>query len=172
MDAPAAWARGRLPDGDGRVVSLDINGHALDCIVPAGGGEPEGATSFGLLAAALSSCTAMSVRTFLQRFDLPRATVEVDVALESGPSPVLHRRVALAADLEGSVLYPDDEGFAEATQLWNGMITNQASAVTCSPNRAATVMIRPDTGQATRPRVTSERIAPTATRTGQRARTG
>ncbi|MDF2978471.1 MAG: OsmC-like protein [Actinomycetospora sp.] len=100
MDAPAAWARGRLPDGDGRVVSLDINGHALDCVVPAGGGEPEGATSFGLLAAALSSCTAMSVRTFLQRFDLPRATVEVDVALESGPSPVLHRRVALAADLD------------------------------------------------------------------------
>lgn len=100
MDAPAAWARGRLPDGDGRVVSLDINGYALDCIVPAGSGEPEGATSFGLLAAALSSCTAMSVRTFLQRFDLPRASVEVDVALESGPSPVLHRRVALAADLD------------------------------------------------------------------------
>ena len=100
MDAPAAWARGRLPDGDGRVVSLDINGHALDCIVPAGGGEPEGATSFGLLAAALSSCTAMSVRTFLQRFDLPRAAVDVDVALEPGPSPVLHRRVALAADLD------------------------------------------------------------------------
>lgn len=100
MDAPAAWARGRLPDGDGRVVSLDINGLALDCIVPAGDGEPEGATSFGLLAAALSSCTAMSVRTFLQRFDLPQAPVEVDVALESGPSPVLHRRVALAADLD------------------------------------------------------------------------
>lgn len=100
MDAPAAWARGRLPDGDGRVVSLDINGLALDCIVPAGDGEPEGATSFGLLAAALSSCTAMSVRTFLQRFDLPQAPVEVDVALESGPSPVLHRRVALAVDLD------------------------------------------------------------------------
>jgi putative redox protein len=100
MDAPAAWARGRLPDGDGRVVSLDINGHALDCIVPAGDGQPEGTTSFGLLAAALSSCTAMSVRTFLQRFDLPRAPVEVDVALEPGPSPVLHRRVALAVDLD------------------------------------------------------------------------
>ncbi|WP_433787823.1 OsmC family protein [Actinomycetospora sp. CA-101289] len=100
MDAPAAWARGRLPDGDGRVVSLDINGHALDCLVPAGDGAPEGATSFGLLAAALSSCTAMSVRTFLQRFGLPQATVEVDVALESGPSPVLHRRVGLAVDLD------------------------------------------------------------------------
>lgn len=100
MDGPAAWARGRLPDDDGRVVSLDINGQALDCIVPADDAEPEGATAFGLLAAALSSCTAMSVRTFLHRFDLPRAAVEVDVALESGPSPVLHRRVALAADLD------------------------------------------------------------------------
>ncbi|PVZ11979.1 OsmC family protein [Actinomycetospora cinnamomea] len=100
MDAPGAWARGRLPDGDGRVVSLDINGFTLDCTVPADGGEPEGATSFGLLAAALSACTAMSVRTFLQRFDLARATVEVDVSLESGPPPVLHRRVGLAADLD------------------------------------------------------------------------
>jgi uncharacterized OsmC-like protein len=100
MDAPAAWARGRLPDGDGRVVSLDINGLALDCTVPAGDGEPDGVTAFGLLAASLSSCTAMSVRTFLHRFDLDRATVEVDVALEAGPPPVLHRRVGLAADLD------------------------------------------------------------------------
>ena len=41
---------------------------------------------------------------------------------------------ALAADLEGSVLYPDDEGFAEATQLWNGIITKRPA-----------VVIRPDT---------------------------
>ena len=41
---------------------------------------------------------------------------------------------ALAADLEGSVLYPDDEGFAEATLLWNGMITKRPA-----------VVIRPDT---------------------------
>ncbi|HSK60992.1 MAG TPA: OsmC family protein [Actinomycetospora sp.] len=100
MDAPVVWARGRLPDGDGRVVSLDVNGLAVECTVPAGEDEPGGATSFGLLAAALSACTAMSVRTFLQRFDLPRGPVEVDVAFESGPSPVLHRRVALAADLD------------------------------------------------------------------------
>jgi putative redox protein len=100
MDLPAVWARGRLPDGDGRVVSLDVNGLAVECTVPADEGEPEGATSFGLLAAALSACTAMSVRTFLQRFDLPRAPVEVDVAFESGPTPVLHRRVGLAADLD------------------------------------------------------------------------
>jgi FAD/FMN-containing dehydrogenase len=36
---------------------------------------------------------------------------------------------ALAADLEGSVLYPDDEGFAEATLLWNGMIKKRPAVV-------------------------------------------
>ena len=36
---------------------------------------------------------------------------------------------ALAADLEGSVLYPDDEGFAEAILLWNGMITKRPAVV-------------------------------------------
>src|SRR6188474_2585016 len=36
---------------------------------------------------------------------------------------------ALAADLEGAVLYPDDEGFAEATLLWNGMIKKRPAVV-------------------------------------------
>ena len=36
---------------------------------------------------------------------------------------------ALAADLEGTVLYPDDEGFAEATLLWNGMIKKRPAVV-------------------------------------------
>jgi FAD/FMN-containing dehydrogenase len=35
----------------------------------------------------------------------------------------------LATDLEGSVLYPDDEGFAEATLLWNGMIKKRPAVV-------------------------------------------
>jgi putative redox protein len=100
VDAPAVWARGHLPDGDGRVVSLDVNGLSLDCTVPADDTPPEGATSFGLLAAALSSCTAMSVRTFLRRWDVPGCAVAVDVAVEPGHPPVLHRRVALASDLD------------------------------------------------------------------------
>src|SRR3712207_8734052 len=62
--------------------------------------SPEGVTAFGLLAASLSSCTAMSVRTFLHRFELDSATVEVDVALEAGPPPVLHRRGGPAAALD------------------------------------------------------------------------
>ena len=35
------------------------------------------------------------------------------------PAETLER---FAADLEGSLLYPTDEGFVEATRLWNGMI--------------------------------------------------
>ncbi|MHC1562650.1 OsmC family protein [Actinomycetospora sp. C-140] len=100
MDAPAVWARGHLPDGDGRTVALDVNGLALDCVVPADDGPPDGATSFGLLAASLSSCTAMSVRTFLHRWHVPGCAVTVDVSFEAGPPPVLHREVRLAVDLD------------------------------------------------------------------------
>ena len=100
MDAPAVWARGHLPDGDGRVVSVDVNGLPLACTVPGDDSVPEGPTSYGLLAAALSSCTAMSVRTFLQRWEAAGSAVEVDVSFESSSPPVMHRRVRLAADLD------------------------------------------------------------------------
>ena len=36
---------------------------------------------------------------------------------------------ALAASLDGSLLYPTDEGYAEATGLWNGMIKKQPAVV-------------------------------------------
>lgn len=36
---------------------------------------------------------------------------------------------AFAAGLEGSLLYPKDEGFAEAIRLWNGMIKKQPAVV-------------------------------------------
>lgn len=36
---------------------------------------------------------------------------------------------AFAADLDGELLYPHDEGFAEAVSLWNGMITKRPAAV-------------------------------------------
>ncbi|MDD7964885.1 OsmC family protein [Actinomycetospora lemnae] len=100
MDTPTVWARAHLADGDGRVVHVDVNGLAVPCTVPADDGVPEGATSYGLLAASLSSCTAMSVRTFLQRWECAGSPVEVDVAFESGSPPVMHRRVRLAADLD------------------------------------------------------------------------
>jgi putative redox protein len=100
MDAPAVWARGHLPDGDGRTVAIDVNGLAVDCVVPADDAPVDGATSFGLLSASLSACTAMSVRTFLRRWDVPGCAVTVEVSFEAGPPPVLHRRVVLAADLD------------------------------------------------------------------------
>ena len=34
-----------------------------------------------------------------------------------------------AASLEGTLLHPGDEGFAEATQLWNGMIKKQPAVI-------------------------------------------
>ena len=36
---------------------------------------------------------------------------------------------ALAADLEGSLVYPDDEAFSEATAIWNGMIKKRPALV-------------------------------------------
>ena len=36
---------------------------------------------------------------------------------------------SLAASLDGSVIYPDDEAFAEATLLWNGMIKKRPAVV-------------------------------------------
>ena len=43
--------------------------------------------------------------------------------LAGGPRQVSKEKLdAFAAGLEGSLLYPDDDGFAEAILLWNGMI--------------------------------------------------
>lgn len=36
---------------------------------------------------------------------------------------------ALVAELEGSVILPGDEGFAEAIAIWNGMITKRPAVV-------------------------------------------
>ena len=36
---------------------------------------------------------------------------------------------ALAADLDGALIYPDDEAFAEATAIWNGMIKKRPAVV-------------------------------------------
>lgn len=95
------WSRARLATDDGREVSLDLNGDRLRCTVPASAAEPAtGATSFGLLAGALSSCTAMSVRTFLQRWHLEPAGVAVEVAFDTGSPPVMHREVTVEAALD------------------------------------------------------------------------
>ncbi|GAA2569699.1 OsmC family protein [Pseudonocardia hydrocarbonoxydans] len=101
MGEPNVWSTARLADGDGRYADVDVNGFSLHCEIPADSGpEPAGATPFGLLAASLSSCTVMSVRTFLRRWHVPPGDVEVRVAVQGGPSPMLVRTVTVVAAVE------------------------------------------------------------------------
>lgn len=95
---PNVWSTARLADGDGRAADVDVNGFELSCEIPLDSSpEPAGATPFGLLAASLSSCTVMSVRTFLQRWRLEPGEVRVRVAVRGGPSPMLERTVTVDA---------------------------------------------------------------------------
>ena len=54
----------------------------------------------GLLAASLSVCTAMSVRTFLRRCQIPPGEVHVRVSVLPGPDPALHREVRVDAAVD------------------------------------------------------------------------
>lgn len=104
MGEPNVWSVARLADGDGRAAEVDVNGFALSCEIPADAGqEPEGATPFGLLAASLSTCTVMSVRTFLQRWRIPPGEVEVRVAVRGGLSPMLERTVTVEAVVDADL---------------------------------------------------------------------
>lgn len=94
------WSTARLADGDGREAEVDVNGFALSCTIPADSGpEPDGATPFGLLAASLSSCTVMSVRTFLRRWRIEPGEVRVRVAVRAGAVPMLDRLVTVDAEV-------------------------------------------------------------------------
>ena len=93
-------AVGRLPAGSGRSVDLDIDGFGMSCDVPADSREAmTGATSFGLLAASLSACTAMSARTFLQQWRIEPSQVQVEVQMHGGREAVMHRHVVVDAAL-------------------------------------------------------------------------
>lgn len=99
MGEPSIRSTARLADGDGRTADVDVNGLTLSCEIPLDDtAEPIGATPFGLLAASLSTCTVMSVRTFLQRWRIVPGQVEVQVAVGSGP--VLVRTVVVDAVVE------------------------------------------------------------------------
>src|SRR4051812_16528407 len=79
---PNVWSVAHLPEPDSEAADLSVNGFELSCAVPDGtGAEPPGATPFGLLAASLSACTAMSVRTFLQRWHVDPGAVTVRVGV-------------------------------------------------------------------------------------------
>jgi putative redox protein len=61
--------------------------------------EPPGATPFGLLAASLSACTAMSVRTFLQQWRIDPGAVTVRVGVHPGTPPMLDRHITVASEV-------------------------------------------------------------------------
>lgn len=101
MGEPNVWSTARLPDGDGRTAEVDVNGYSLSCDIPLDTEpEPTGPTPFGLLAASLSSCTVMSVRTFLLRWHVPPGEVRVRVAVQGGATPMLVRTVTIDAVVE------------------------------------------------------------------------
>jgi putative redox protein len=98
---PNVWSTARVPDGDGRIAGLTVNGFELECEVPLHPEpEPEGATPFGLLAGSLSACTAMSVRTFLQRWRIEPGEVSVHVAFHPSSPPLMERRVHVEAEVD------------------------------------------------------------------------
>jgi putative redox protein len=78
-----------------------VNGFEMPCDVPLDDvPEPTGATPFGLLAGSLAACTAMSVRTFLHRWQIEPGEVEVRVAVRAGQPPMMDRRVVVQGEVD------------------------------------------------------------------------
>jgi putative redox protein len=101
---PNVWSVARLPTPTSNAADLSVNGFELSCAVPDDtGAEPPGATPFGLLAASLSACTAMSVRTFLQRWDIDPGAVTVHVGVHPTTPPMLDRRVTVDSEVDRDV---------------------------------------------------------------------
>lgn len=97
---PNVWSVACLPAPESDAADLIVNGFELSCAVPDGtGAEPPGATPFGLLAASLSACTAMSVRTFLQRWHVDPGAVTVRVGVHPSNPPMLDRRVTVDGEV-------------------------------------------------------------------------
>ena len=114
MTTAMVRAVGRLAPGSGRSVDLDIDGFEVSCDVPADDrAAMSGVTSIGLLAASLSACTAMSSRTFLQRWHIEPSRVQVEVRMH-GRDAVMERHVvvvdaALAPDMREQLAAVVDE---------------------------------------------------------------
>jgi putative redox protein len=137
VDEAKVWSTARLADGDGRSTGLSVNGFALDCDVPLDPGpEPTGPTPLGLLAASLSACTAMSVRTFLHRWRVEPGEVQVHVAFVPGSPPVMHREVVVAGevgpDLREQLAHAVDG--TPVTVLLRDSITIRTVLTTGTPN--------------------------------------
>jgi putative redox protein len=97
---PNVWSVACLPAPESEAADMSVNGFELSCAVPDDTGtEPPGATPFGLLAASLSACTAMSVRTFLQRWRIDPGAVTVRVGVHQTTPPMLDRRVTVDCEV-------------------------------------------------------------------------
>lgn len=111
MEAPTIRAHATLArDRDGEV-EVSVNGHRVlmpDSALPEHHDEADGMASFGLLAGALSSCTALAVRTFLRRSQVAPAEVQVEILVEPGPPAMMHRHLrldtVLDTDLRGQLM--------------------------------------------------------------------
>jgi putative redox protein len=98
---PNVWSVARLPTPESGAADLSVNGFELSCAVPDDTeAEPPGATPFGLLAASLSACTVMSVRTFLVRWQIDPGAVTVRVGVHPSTPPMLDRHVTVVAEVE------------------------------------------------------------------------
>ncbi len=100
VETPMVRAVARVTAGPGRSADLAIDGYAIECEVPVDDTAAASApTPFGLLAASLSACTAMSARTFLERWEVGPTAVRVEVQARGGPDALVDRHVVVAAPL-------------------------------------------------------------------------
>ena len=93
MQIPLATAGARLASEAGRAVELFLGPHTIVADHP-DEGPGQGPTPLELMTASLAACSAMSVRTHLERDGDP-GDIDVVVTLDAGPPTLLYRRVLL-----------------------------------------------------------------------------
>lgn len=98
MQMPLASADARLAATERRAVEVRLGPHEVTAD-HADDGPGDGPTPLELLAASLAACSAMTVRTHLERDGDP-GDIEVVVTLDAGPPTLFYRRVVLGFRLE------------------------------------------------------------------------
>ena len=98
MQMPLASADARLAATAGRAVELRLGPHEV-VADHRDDGAGKGPTPLELLTASLAACSAMTVRTHLERDGDP-GDIEVVVTLDAGPPTLFYRRVVLGFRLE------------------------------------------------------------------------
>ncbi len=98
MQMPLASADARLPTGVARAVDLRLGPHSVT-VDEADSHPGAGPSPLELMTGALAACSAMSVRSHLERDGDP-GDIEVVVTLDAGPPTLLYRRVLLGFRLD------------------------------------------------------------------------